>query len=230
MSTRIALIGAQGRMGRYSDELVGEHADFQVVCRVTRDQNLAAELERTRPDIGLDFTRAGLGSDHGVTLLRAGTRPLIGTSGMQPEDDHVLHELALELGLGGLVVPNFSVGVWLQQKLALLAAQHLDQVEILEEHHIGKTDSPSGTAVDTASQLSESLGCPREQIPIHSIRLPGLYSNQTVLLGGPGQILRLTHETYGLEAFGPGILAALSYLIQAPPGVQRGIGHALENH
>ena len=67
------------------------------------------------------------------------------------------------------------------------------------------------------------------QVPIHSVRLPGLYSNQTVLLGGPGQILRLTHETYGLEAFGPGILAALGYLTQAAPGVQRGIGHALEN-
>jgi dihydrodipicolinate reductase len=56
-----------------------------------------------------------------------------------------------------------------------------------------------------------------------------LYSNQTVLFGGPGQILRLTHETYGLEAFGPGILAGLNFVAQAPPGIQRGIGHALEH-
>lgn len=228
--TRVALIGAQGRMGRYCDQLVGQHTDFQVVCRVTSDQDLAAELERARPEIGLDFTRAGLGRDHGVALLQAGVRPLIGTSGMLPKDDQFLHEMALEFGLGGLVVPNFSLGVWLQQKLSLIAAQHLDQVEIQEEHHLHKTDAPSGTALDTAFQLSESLGRSMDEIPIHSVRLPGLYSNQTVLFGGPGQILRLTHETYGLDAFGPGILAALAYIMQAPPGVRRGIGHALENH
>lgn len=229
MSTGVALIGAQGRMGRYCDQLLAQHPEFQIVCRVTSDQNLAAELERARPDLGLDFTRAGLGRDHGETLLQAGVRPLIGTSGMRPEDDHYLHEMALERGLAGLVVPNFSLGVWLQQKLALLAAQHMDQVEIQEEHHIDKTDAPSGTALDTAHQLGEALGRPGEEIPIHSVRLPGLYSNQTVLFGGPGQILRLTHETYGLEAFGPGILAGLNFVAQAPPGIQRGIGHALEN-
>jgi 4-hydroxy-tetrahydrodipicolinate reductase len=229
MSTGLALIGAEGRMGRYCDQLVAHHPEFQIVCRVTSGQDLVTELERTRPDVGLDFTRAGLGRDHGEALLQADVRPLIGTSGMRPEDDHYLHELALERGLPGLVVPNFSVGVWLQQKLALLAAQHMDHVEVQEEHHIGKTDAPSGTALDTALQLGEALGRPVEQIPIHSIRLPGVYSNQTVLFGAPGQILRLTHETYGLEAFGPGILAALRYLTQASPGVQRGIGHALEN-
>lgn len=229
MSTGVALIGASGRMGRYCDQLLDQHPDFQIVCRVTSGQNLAAELKRTKPGVGLDFTRAGLGREHGEALLQSGVRPLIGTSGMQPEDDHSLNELALERGLSGLVVPNFSVGVWLQQKLAVLAVQYMDQVEIQEEHHIGKTDAPSGTALDTALQLGSALDRPAEQVPIHSVRLPGLYSNQTVLLGGPGQILRLTHETYGLEAFGPGILAALGYLTQAPPGVLRGIGHALEN-
>lgn len=216
-------------MGRYCDQLLARHPEFQIVCRVTSDQDLVSELERTRPDVGLDFTRAGLGRDHGAILLRAGVRPLIGTSGMRPEDDQFLHELALERELAGLVVPNFSLGIWLQQKLALLAVQHLEQVEIQEEHHIDKIDSPSGTALDTALQLGEALGRPGEEVPIHSVRLPGLHSNQTVLFGGPGQILRLTHETYGLEAFGPGILAGLHFLAQAPPGIQRGIGHALEN-
>lgn len=229
MSTGVALIGARGRMGRYCDQLLAQQPEFQIVCRVTSDQDLASELERARPDVGLDFTRAGLGRDHGEALLQAGVRPLIGTSGMRPEDDHYLHEMALERGLAGLVVPNFSLGVWLQQKLALLAAQHMDQVEIQEEHHIDKTDAPSGTALDTALQLGEALGRPGEEVPIHSVRLPGLYSNQTVLFGGPGQILRLTHETYGLEAFGPGILAGLNFVAQAPPGIQRGIGHALEH-
>ncbi len=229
MSTAVALIGAEGRMGRYCDQLLEDHPEFHIACRVTSDQDLAAELAQAESEVGLDFTRAGLGREHGRVLLQAGVRPLIGTSGMQPADDLFLHEMAVESGLGGLVVPNFSLGVWLQQKLSLLAAKHMDQVEIQEEHHIHKTDAPSGTALDTALQLSETLGRPCDQIPIHSVRLPGLYSNQSVLFGAPGQILRLTHETYGLEAFGPGIIAALHYVAQAPPGVRRGIGHALDN-
>lgn len=229
MSTRVVLVGAQGRMGRFCAQLIEEHPDFELVCRVTSDQSLPAELERTAPEVGIDFTRAGLGRKHGEALLRAGVRPLIGTSGMQPEDDQHLHELALELKLGGLVVPNFALGIWLQQKLALLAAQHMDQVEILEEHHIHKTDAPSGTALDTALQLGQALGRPADQIPVHSVRLPGLHSNQTILFGAPGQILRITHETYGLQAFAPGILAGLGYVASAPPGMRRGIGHALES-
>jgi len=215
-------------MGQFSAQLIEQDPGLDLVCRVTSGQDLAEELEQSQPQVGLDFTRAGLGRTHGELLLRAGVRPVIGTSGLQPDDDAALHGLALERGLAGLVVPNFSIGVWLQQQLALIVSKHMQHVEITEEHNIHKADAPSGTAVDTALQLAAALNRPPDTIPVHSVRLPGLYSNQTVLFGAPGQILRLTHETYSLHAFGPGVLAALHYVADAPAGVLRGIGHALE--
>ena len=80
-------------------------------------------------------------------------RPLIGTSGVTFEDDARLDAAARERGLGGLVVPNFCLGVWLMQRLALDAQRYLPALEIIEEHHASKIDAPSGTAIDTAGWL-----------------------------------------------------------------------------
>lgn len=232
-SVRVAVIGADGRMGRYTRELLsspesaGGQGDrrLELVCEVRRADDLRQALEQAQVDVAIDLTSAGLGLEHGMSMLECGVRPLIGTSGIDKAQTERLDERARELDLGGLVVPNFSLGVWLQQQLVLQAAPHLPALEILEEHHESKRDAPSGTAIDTAEQLA-SAGHGRS-VPIHSIRLPGLYSNQTVVFGGMGEVLRITHEAYGLEAFGPGIRAGLFYAAQAE-GVARGIGHAFD--
>jgi 4-hydroxy-tetrahydrodipicolinate reductase len=106
--------------------------------------------------------------------------------------------------------------------------RHYPAVEIVEEHSHTKKDAPSGTAADTAWQLAAAKGGEARDIPIHSVRIPGLYSNQTVVFGGTGEVLRLTHETYGVAAFGPGILAGLTYASVAS-GVARGVGLAFEH-
>lgn len=226
-SIRIALVGASGRMGRFTQELLEDHPDLELVARIDRGEDISQVLEAAHPDVALDFTMAGVGADHGRVMLECGVRPLLGTSGIEPADDASLDAEAQKRGLGGLVVPNFCLGVWLQQEFALRAAAFLPSVEIVEEHHHEKLDAPSGTAADTAVQLAEVRGVDPADIPIHSLRLQGLYSNQSVVLGGPGEVLRITHENYGLEAFGPGILTALRYVAQAE-GVARGIGHAFE--
>lgn len=226
-SIRVALVGASGRMGRFTQELLGSHPDLELAACVDRGDDLAQALEAARPDVALDFTVAGVGADHGRVMLQCGVRPLLGTSGIDPGDDALLDAEARDRGLGGLVVPNFCLGVWLQQELAVRAAEFLPSVEIVEEHHHEKLDAPSGTAADTAVQLARVRGVDPADIPIHSLRLQGLYANQSVVLGGPGEVLRITHQTFGLEAFGPGILAGLRYVAQAQ-GVARGIGHAFE--
>jgi 4-hydroxy-tetrahydrodipicolinate reductase len=126
-------------------------------------------------------------------------------------------------------VPNFCLGIWLQQRLACEAARYFETIEVIEEHHHSKQDAPSGTAADTARRLEavQPREGTRSSIPIHSVRLRGLYSNQTVLMGGTGEVLRLVHQTQGLEAFGPGILAALRHVAGAR-GVQTGIEHVFE--
>lgn len=212
-------------MGRFVDGLLQAHDDLQVVARIGRSDDLATSLSGA--EVGLDLTVAGLGAQHARTLLDHGVRPLIGTSGVDPDEDAPLDALARSKGLGGLIVPNFCLGVWLQQRLALDAARFLTSVEIVEEHYSGKVDAPSGTAKDTAAQLEQALGRESGSLGVHAVRIDGLYSNQAVLFGGTGEVLRLTHQTFGLEAFGSGIVAALGYVAQAE-GVARGVGHAFE--
>jgi 4-hydroxy-tetrahydrodipicolinate reductase len=224
---RVLLVGSDGRMGRFTLDLLESVGDLEVVGGVTRNEDLGACLRDLRPDSALDFTLAGRGAEHGLCMLEHGVRPLIGTSGVQVEEVARLDALARETKLGGLVVPNFCLGIVLQQRFALEAARHLSSIEIVEEHHAGKLDAPSGTAADTARRLERTRGADGPKIPIHSLRLQGLYSNQSVHLAGPGEVLTLSHRTYGLEAFGPGILAALRFLPRAE-GVAVGLEHALD--
>lgn len=156
-----------------------------------------------------------------MALLESGIRPVIGTSGVSPDQTAALDAEARRLGLGGLVVPNFSLGMWALQRAAELAVQYLPSAAIIEQHHERKLDSPSGTALHTREVLGPD-------VPIHSVRLQGLYAHQEVILGGPGETLTLRHDMRGPQAFGPGIIAALRYAASAT-GVGRGLGPALKS-
>ena len=222
----VAIVGADGRMGRFAQDLIAKSAEFAVVAAVGRGDDLGAVLARTKPVVALDVTRAGLGFEHGAAMLEAGVRPLIGTSGVSLEENASLDRIARELGLGGLVVPNFSLGMWLLQQAAVEAARRFANAEIVEMHHERKTDAPSGTALDTAERMRAARGEGSAEIPINSVRLPGLYAHQVVTFGAPGETYTLRHDMSGTAAFGPGILRGLAYAATAL-GVGRGIGVAL---
>ncbi|MFT4539545.1 MAG: 4-hydroxy-tetrahydrodipicolinate reductase [Planctomycetota bacterium] len=224
---RIACLGAAGKMGSFTQRLVESVPDIEIVAEIGRGQDIGAALRDSGATIGVDFTVAGSGAKNAHVMLEAGVRPLIGTSGVQPEEDRELDAAARELGLGGLIVPNFCMGVWLQQRLAMQAARLMQYVEIVEEHSITKIDAPSGTATDTAAQLAAVMGRESSEIPVHSVRLPGLHSNQSIHFGSAGEELRIIHRTYGLEAFGPGILAGIRYVATAT-GIARGVGVAFD--
>jgi 4-hydroxy-tetrahydrodipicolinate reductase len=223
----IVIVGIDGRMGAFASARIGLERDLRVLGGVRAKEDLGSRLRDLRPAVGLDFTVAGRGAEHGRVMLENGVRPLIGTSGVKPEEVADLDRLARARGLGGLVVPNFCLGIVLQQRFALEAARHYATFEILEEHHKKKKDAPSGTALDTARRLAADRGVEAASIPIHSVRIEGLYSNQTVLFGGPGEVLRIEHQNYGLEAFGPGILAALRHVMRMT-GVAVGLEQVLE--
>ena len=224
----VAIVGARGRLGRFARELLERTGDLCVAAEVVRGDDLGGALNASGAQVALDVTRAGRGAAHARVMLEQGVRPVIGTSGVDPGEDPALDALARAQGIGGLVVPNFSIGIWLQQQFACKAAGLLRSIEIVEEHHADKVDAPSGTALDTARQLEALTGAEPGSIPIHALRLVGLYANQSVLLGGPGEVLRLEHQTFGLEAYGPGILASLRYAVRAV-GFGRGLGLALES-
>jgi 4-hydroxy-tetrahydrodipicolinate reductase len=223
----VVVIGARGRMGRFAADLLRSCGEFTLAAELDVEHDLERALERSGAELGLDFTVAGCGFLHGLALLEAGIRPVIGTSGVTREEVARLDRRARELDLGGLVVPNFSLGMAALQRAAAELACRFPRVEIVELHHERKQDAPSSTARATAESLGAARGEPPASIPIHSVRLPGLFAHQEVLFGAPGELVTLRHDMLGPEAFGAGILLALRHAAQAR-GVAHGLDAALE--
>jgi len=121
------------------------------------------------------------------------------------------------------VAPNFAIGAVLMMQFAREAAKHMPKAEIIEMHHPQKVDRPSGTALKTAQMMRESMG-EGADIPIHSIRLPGLVAHQEVIFGGLGQTLTIRHDTINRESFMPGVILAIRKI----KGL-KGLVYGLEN-
>jgi 4-hydroxy-tetrahydrodipicolinate reductase len=167
-------------------------------------------------EAALDFTDPDSVGDNVRRALEAGVGCVVGTSGLSGDDLDALERFAVDRSRPLLLVPNFAVGAVLMMRLAAAAAEHLPRAEIVELHHEGKKDAPSGTARATAERLPG-------ETPIHSVRLPGLIAHQEVLLGGEGQLLTIRHDTFSREAFVPGVLLALEKLHTLPPGLTVGL-------
>lgn len=228
MTHRVAVSGSTGRLGRLVCEVVEEHPDFELVARL---RSSSAPEAGADADILIDVSRPDASPDIVSRALARGQQVIVGTSGWSSD------RLAeLEAGLTGqpdrgvIVVPNFSLGSVLGTALARIAAPYFDAVEIIEAHHPGKVDSPSGTAVRTAELMAEArAGRPVEApfaeqpargelvagIPVHSLRLAGVVAKQEVRFGGPGEVLTVTHDTHSNEAYRAGVRAALEAIVAA---------------
>jgi 4-hydroxy-tetrahydrodipicolinate reductase len=225
-SLRVAVVGAKGRLGAFVCELLRAHEDYRLVGEFGREHGLGTVLRECGAQVALDATVAGVGAEHGRMMLEAGVRPVVGTSGVTRDHAAELDRLARERGLGGIVVPNFSLGMVCLQRAAEELVRHFPDAQILELHHAGKRDAPSGTALDTAQRLARAgRGA---AVPIHSVRLPGLYAHQAILFGGRGETLTLRHDMLGPQAFADGILASLRFASQAV-GVAFGLDAALQH-
>ena len=219
-ATPIAIVGGSGRMGRYAGELLAHSCDFDVVASYGRGDDWTQSLGSSGAAIAIDFTLAGCGYQHATKILAAGVRPLIGTSGVTSDEVRALDAQASELELGGAVVPNFSLGIWCLNRAVEAVAPYFSKTEIVETHHEGKRDAPSATAADTARRIEHAT---EREVAIHSLRLPGHYAHQEVVLGSVGESLSIRHDMAGPEAFGPGILTALAYVRTA-----RGVVHGFD--
>jgi 4-hydroxy-tetrahydrodipicolinate reductase len=141
---------------------------------------------------------------------------VIGTTGLTDEALVELDGLARQKGIPCFVAPNFALGAVLMMRFAEEAVRHLPRAEIIELHHEGKLDAPSGTAKATAERMGG-------EVPIHSVRLPGFVAHQEVILGAPGQFLTIRHDTTSRDAFVPGVLLALERLPRLPAGLTVGL-------
>ncbi len=204
---KVALFGYRGKVGTVLAPAL-QQAGHEV-----RGIGRGDEVDVSGLDAAVDFTTPEAVERNVRAALEAGLPCVVGTTGWDPA---ALDKVAREHGQQLFVAPNFAVGAVLMMRFAEEAAAQLPHAEIVELHHETKRDAPSGTAKATAARLP---GDP----PIHSVRLPGLVAHQEVLLGGPGQLLTIRHDTLSREAFAPGVLLALERLPSLPPGLTIGL-------
>jgi 4-hydroxy-tetrahydrodipicolinate reductase len=207
---KIVLFGARGKVG----SVVGPrlHEAGHDVTEVARGET----PELRGHDAAVDFTTPAAVVGNMRQALGARVPCVLGTTGLTDEDLVELDGLARRKGIACFVVPNFAIGAVLMMRFAEEAVRHLPRAEIVELHHEAKLDAPSGTAKATAARMGGD-------VPIHSVRLPGLVAHQEVILGAPGQFLTIRHDTTSREAFVPGVLLALDRLRTLPPGLSTGL-------
>jgi 4-hydroxy-tetrahydrodipicolinate reductase len=197
---RVAVAGAAGKMGQAVCAAVEGADDLELTGRA--DPRLAISLAEVLEDadVVVDFTQPDTVVENARACLEAGVHVVIGTSGFD------VSELEGQTGANVFVAPNFAIGAVLMMKFAAEAARHMAAAEIVELHHDQKLDAPSGTAKATAELMREAAG---REVPVHSVRLPGLVAHQEVVLGDVGQTLTIRHDSIARESFMPGVLLAI---------------------
>jgi len=200
---RVAVAGAAGRMGATVCDAITGAQDMELVARADPALNTSlAEALGAGPDVLVDFTIPESALANARQAVAAGVHVVIGTTGFD------LAALEALEGANVFAAPNFAIGAVLMMQFAAEAAKHMARGEIIELHHDGKLDRPSGTAARTAALMAQTAGSTAE-IPIHSVRLPGLVAHQEVILGDLGQTLTIRHDSIDRQSFMPGVLLAV---------------------
>ncbi|MGH3302873.1 MAG: 4-hydroxy-tetrahydrodipicolinate reductase [Streptosporangiaceae bacterium] len=238
---KVAVLGAKGRMGSQACSTVESAADLDLVASL--DVGDARE-ELTAADVVVDFTHPGAVMANLRWCVEHDLAAVVGTSGF---DDARLAEVQSWLAARPdgrvLVVPNFSVGAVLMMRFAAVAAPFFESAEVIELHHAGKADAPSGTAGRTAALINSARssagagpmpdatatsapgarGALVDDVRVHSVRLAGLVAHQEVLLGGHGEVLTIRHDSLDRASFMPGVLVAVRGIAGLPPGLTVGL-------
>jgi 4-hydroxy-tetrahydrodipicolinate reductase len=200
---RVTLFGAGGKVGSVLGPAL-EAAGHELI-------------DLSEAEAMIDFTSPEVVVDNITRALDAGVPCVVGTSGWDKDE---VAAKAVEAGLPVFYAPNFALGAVLMMRFAAEASKHLPRAEIVELHHETKVDAPSGTAKSTA----EAMG---GNVPIHSVRLPGIVAHQEVLLSEPGELLTIRHDAFSREAYVPGVLLALERLSTLPAGLTVGLENLL---
>jgi 4-hydroxy-tetrahydrodipicolinate reductase len=201
-------------------------------------------LRGTAMEVAVDFTHASAVMGNAEWCLSHGIHVVIGTTGLTAETLERLGELSSTGAANAFVAPNFALGAVLMMRFAAQAARHFDAAEVIELHHDGKADAPSGTAIATARAIAQeraggwvapggddahpgARGADVDGVRVHGVRLPGLLAHQEVIFGGPGQTLTIRHDTTDRTAFMPGVLMAIR-AVASRPGLTIGLDSLLD--
>lgn len=264
---RVGVFGAGGRMGRQVCQAVSAADGLDLVAAV--DPALAGidlrqgtgvdapglqvaagrdELLRAGAEVAVDFTVAAAAVDNLRWCAEHGIHAVAGTTGIGDPEVEDLRRRFEASAANCIIAANFAIGAVLMTRFAELAAPFMEGVEIIELHHDGKRDAPSGTAVGTAQRLAAAraaagMAWPPDTteaavvagarggvgpggIRLHSVRLPGLVAHQQVIFGAVGQTLTISHDATDRSSFMPGVLLAVN-AVAATPGLTLGLGPLL---
>jgi 4-hydroxy-tetrahydrodipicolinate reductase len=214
---RVAVAGAAGRMGQMVCDTVSAADDLELTGRADPLLDVSVHDVLAEADVLVDFTTPDTALDNARAALAAGVHVVIGTSGF---DLDALRSAAAESRANAFFAPNFAIGAVLMMKFAAEASRVMARAEIIELHHEGKLDAPSGTAARTAETMEGD-------VPIHSVRLPGLVADQEVILGDVAQTLTIRHVTTDRTSFMPGVLLAIRRVADLPESPVVGLEHLL---
>jgi 4-hydroxy-tetrahydrodipicolinate reductase len=225
---KVAVAGAAGRMGETVCEAVDGAVDMELVARAdpALGLSLTQALSDHGPDVLVDFTIPSTAVANAHEAVAAGVHVVIGTTGFPPDALDDLRGAAANV----FVAPNFAIGAVLMMQFAAAAARHMRSAEIIELHHDGKLDRPSGTAARTAALMRAAVldaHGDAPEIPIHSVRLPGLVAHQEVILGDVGQTLTIRHDSIDRASFMPGVLLAVRRVRSLPQSPMFGLEQLL---
>ena len=214
---RVAVAGAAGRMGQTVCEAVSQAEGMELTGRADPALGTSVADVLSGTDVLVDFTQPDQAAANAVEALGAGVHVVIGTSGF---DQAAVRSAAETSSARAFFAPNFAIGAVLMMRFAAEASKVMDRAEIVELHHPGKLDAPSGTAARTAEMMEGD-------VPIHSVRLPGLVADQEVILGDVAQTLTIRHVTTDRTSFMPGVVLAIRGVAELPEPFTVGLEHLL---
>jgi len=250
---RVGVFGADGRMGTTVCGAVATDPDLELVAAI--DPNAAGQRMEgveivadpsaltTKPDVVIDFTHAQAARANIMWAAEHGVHAVVGTTGLTA-DDHERFRAAFTQS-NCVIAPNFAIGAVMMIALAERAAKYFDTVEVVEMHHDGKRDAPSGTALFTAERIAAASskwaadptqdmviegargGTGPAGIHVHALRVRGMVASQEVIFGTTGQSLTIRHDTYDRSSFMPGVLLAAK-AVPEKPGVTIGLDQLLD--
>ncbi|MFT4185742.1 MAG: 4-hydroxy-tetrahydrodipicolinate reductase [Micrococcaceae bacterium] len=223
---KVAVIGANGKMGSETIKAISETDDLKVVAKLDSDSNLEEMLVA---DVMVDFTHPEASEKNVRYAVEHGVHCVVGSSGWnQDKQDELASLLEKYSETNVFIAPNFALGAVLAMSFAAKAAKFFDSVEVIEMHHPQKVDAPSGTAVSTAEAIAKARkvancaaipdatvndgkarGADIDGVKVHAVRLQGLVAHQEVLLGNSGEQLVLRHDSFDRKSFMPGVVLAV---------------------
>lgn len=243
----VGVVGAAGRMGSEVVRALDASADLHVAAVIDIGDPLT-RLEGSGAQVAVDFTTP----DAVMATLRhcisQGIHVVVGTTGFGDTDlEEVRGLLAAHPGVGVVIAPNFALGAVLLMRFAREAAPYFESVEVIEMHHPDKLDAPSGTATHTAEAIAQARrhagitaspdatdrglegarGADVSGVRVHSVRVRGHVAHEEVLLGNPGEVLTLRHDSLDRASFMPGVLLAVR-AVPTRPGLTLGLEALLD--